>query len=197
MLSSQVKLFKWLEEPSGETYGVKLIRMKNKGQSLVEYGLILALCAVVCISGLRLLGNSIFTQISELSGTITRASEITVAKASSPGSANSPVAINGGGAMAPGGAGQNTGLSDSPSASPTAVEQPSTPAPAPSLGSDTVAPSQGASTMEPVPSTGPVASAGENGSSSEGSSSSGAVNLGCSPNAANNYCIAPDNQFGF
>lgn len=59
--------------------------MKTKGQSLVEYGLILALAAVVCITSLRLLGNSISDQLTGLSSAIDRAA--LVATASSGGTA--------------------------------------------------------------------------------------------------------------
>jgi Flp pilus assembly pilin Flp len=42
----------------------------GQGQSLVEYGLILALVAVVSIAGVGVLGNSIFSQLSNLATTI-------------------------------------------------------------------------------------------------------------------------------
>lgn len=43
---------------------------KKKGQSLAEYGLILALVAVFCIAALQLLGGSITTMLNNLSGAI-------------------------------------------------------------------------------------------------------------------------------
>jgi len=51
---------------------------------MVEYSLILALAAIVCISSLKLLGSSIHDQITGLSDSITRASTVTVAAANNP-----------------------------------------------------------------------------------------------------------------
>jgi pilus assembly protein Flp/PilA len=45
-------------------------RKKQKGQSLAEYGLILALIAVVCIAALTLMGNNISAMLNGLAGTI-------------------------------------------------------------------------------------------------------------------------------
>jgi pilus assembly protein Flp/PilA len=42
----------------------------SKGQSLAEYGLILALVAVFCIAALGVLGNSISNMMNNLSKTI-------------------------------------------------------------------------------------------------------------------------------
>ena len=42
----------------------------KKGQSLAEYGLILALVAVFCIAALQLLGNNITTMLNGLASTI-------------------------------------------------------------------------------------------------------------------------------
>lgn len=42
----------------------------KKGQSLAEYGLILALVAVFCIGALKLLGGNITTMLNGLAGTI-------------------------------------------------------------------------------------------------------------------------------
>ena len=42
----------------------------SKGQSLAEYGLILALVAVFCIAALQLLGSSITEMLNGLAGTI-------------------------------------------------------------------------------------------------------------------------------
>lgn len=43
---------------------------KNKGQSLAEYGLVLALIAVVCIAALTTLGESISGMLEGLGTTI-------------------------------------------------------------------------------------------------------------------------------
>lgn len=45
-------------------------KKREKGQSLAEYGLILALVAVFCIAALQLLGGSITTMLNNLSGAI-------------------------------------------------------------------------------------------------------------------------------
>jgi pilus assembly protein Flp/PilA len=45
-------------------------RKKQKGQSLAEYGLILALIAVVCIAALTLMGTNISAMLNGLAGTI-------------------------------------------------------------------------------------------------------------------------------
>ncbi|MBN1493488.1 MAG: Flp family type IVb pilin [Candidatus Omnitrophica bacterium] len=46
-------------------------RLRNKkAQSLVEYGLIIALIAIVCIVALRLLGNSARNQLNDVAGEI-------------------------------------------------------------------------------------------------------------------------------
>jgi pilus assembly protein Flp/PilA len=45
-------------------------KQRSKGQSLAEYGLILALVAVFCIAALKLLGNSITNMMNGLSTTI-------------------------------------------------------------------------------------------------------------------------------
>lgn len=45
-------------------------RNKSKGQSLAEYGLILALIAVVCITALTTLGSNVKTMLTGLAGTI-------------------------------------------------------------------------------------------------------------------------------
>lgn len=42
----------------------------SKGQSLAEYGLILALVAVFCIAALKILGGSISNMMNGLSNTI-------------------------------------------------------------------------------------------------------------------------------
>ena len=45
-------------------------RKPSKGQSLAEYGLVLALIAVVCITALTTLGGNIKTKLSGLATTI-------------------------------------------------------------------------------------------------------------------------------
>jgi pilus assembly protein Flp/PilA len=59
MLKQYVKVQAWLAT-----------RQKSKGQSLAEYGLILALVAVFCIGALQILGGSITKMLSGLSSTI-------------------------------------------------------------------------------------------------------------------------------
>lgn len=49
-------------------------RTKN-GQSLAEYGLILALVAVFCITALQLLGGNIQAMINQLAGSIQGATQ--------------------------------------------------------------------------------------------------------------------------
>lgn len=48
-------------------------RSTRKGQSLAEYGLILALVAVFCIGALQVLGGNIDTMLRSLSSSITSA----------------------------------------------------------------------------------------------------------------------------
>ena len=48
-------------------------RKKTKGQSLAEYGLVLALIAVVCITALTTLGGSIQAMLNKLAGDISGA----------------------------------------------------------------------------------------------------------------------------
>ena len=43
---------------------------KNRGQSLAEYGLILALIAVACISALTTLGSNVATMMGNITGAI-------------------------------------------------------------------------------------------------------------------------------
>jgi pilus assembly protein Flp/PilA len=43
---------------------------KTKGQSLAEYGLILALIAIVAIAGLTTLGRNVNTQLNGVASTI-------------------------------------------------------------------------------------------------------------------------------
>jgi pilus assembly protein Flp/PilA len=47
-----------------------IFKRSKKGQSLAEYGLILALIAVICIGGLTALGGQINGGLTTLSGTI-------------------------------------------------------------------------------------------------------------------------------
>lgn len=52
-----------------------LAKMKKEdGQALAEYGLILALIAVVCIGALTLMGGNISSLLTTLAGKITTAS---------------------------------------------------------------------------------------------------------------------------
>ncbi len=48
----------------------KYITRKEEGASLAEYGLLLALIAVICIAAITLLGTSISTMFSTVAGTI-------------------------------------------------------------------------------------------------------------------------------
>lgn len=50
----------------------KLIQkqVKERGASLVEYGLLVALIAVICIAAVRLLGTSVSTQFSSVASGI-------------------------------------------------------------------------------------------------------------------------------
>ena len=49
---------------------IKWFRKEEEGQGLAEYGLILALIAVVCVAALTLLGNSVSGLLSNLAGSI-------------------------------------------------------------------------------------------------------------------------------
>jgi pilus assembly protein Flp/PilA len=49
---------------------IALTTSDEEGQGLAEYGLILALIAVVCIAALTLLGGNIATQLNKLATTI-------------------------------------------------------------------------------------------------------------------------------
>jgi pilus assembly protein Flp/PilA len=49
---------------------VKKFVRKEEGASLAEYGLLLALIAVVCIGAIMLLGGNISTMISTLAGSL-------------------------------------------------------------------------------------------------------------------------------
>ena len=49
---------------------VKFQAAREEGQGLAEYGLILALIAVVCIGALTLLGGNISTTLNNLAGSI-------------------------------------------------------------------------------------------------------------------------------
>jgi pilus assembly protein Flp/PilA len=48
----------------------QLKKKKSKGQSLAEYGLIIALIAVACIAATQLLGQNISAQFNALAGQI-------------------------------------------------------------------------------------------------------------------------------
>ena len=56
MLSLYIRLINWLKE--------------QEGQGMAEYGLIIALVAIVVIAGLTLLGTQISSIFSSLGGTI-------------------------------------------------------------------------------------------------------------------------------
>lgn len=45
-------------------------KFSPKGQSLAEYGLILALIAIVCISALQLLGNNISNSLQNIGNSL-------------------------------------------------------------------------------------------------------------------------------
>lgn len=61
MMKMYVELQTWIAQKKGK---------KEKGQSLVEYGLILALVAVFCMAALQTLGGSISGMLENLAGTI-------------------------------------------------------------------------------------------------------------------------------
>jgi pilus assembly protein Flp/PilA len=48
----------------------KFVTRREEGASLVEYGLLLALIAVICITAIALLGSNISTMFSNLAGSI-------------------------------------------------------------------------------------------------------------------------------
>jgi pilus assembly protein Flp/PilA len=48
----------------------KFVARREEGASLVEYGLLLALIAVICITAIALLGSNISTMFSNLAGSI-------------------------------------------------------------------------------------------------------------------------------
>jgi pilus assembly protein Flp/PilA len=48
----------------------RLVMRKEEGASLAEYGLLLALIAVICIAAIALLGNQISRMFSSLGGSI-------------------------------------------------------------------------------------------------------------------------------
>jgi pilus assembly protein Flp/PilA len=52
------------------TAAKKFVSRKEEGASLVEYGLLLALIAVICIAAISLLGTNISTMFSTLAGSI-------------------------------------------------------------------------------------------------------------------------------
>lgn len=51
-------------------------KMKRKGQSLVEYGLILALVSVVAITVLQLMGGQIKTTVTNLTTKLDQANQL-------------------------------------------------------------------------------------------------------------------------
>jgi pilus assembly protein Flp/PilA len=48
----------------------KVVKNQEEGQGLAEYGLILALIAVVCIGALQLLGAGIGTTLGTITGSL-------------------------------------------------------------------------------------------------------------------------------
>jgi Flp pilus assembly pilin Flp len=76
--------------------------MRSSGQSLVEYGLIISLIAVVSIAGLQVLGNGLEKQLSGLAGIFTDNTK-------SVAVADSPNIVTGGDSFA--GSGQNAPVS--------------------------------------------------------------------------------------
>lgn len=55
---------------SARKFVTKYITRKEEGATLAEYGLLLALIAVICIAAIALLGNKISTMFSTLAGSI-------------------------------------------------------------------------------------------------------------------------------
>lgn len=51
---------------------MEYVVMSSRGQSVAEYGLVAALVAVVSLAGLQMLGNSLFTQMSDFAGALSR-----------------------------------------------------------------------------------------------------------------------------
>lgn len=45
---------------------MKQLKQKERGASLVEYGLLVALIAVICIAAIRLLGTNVSTNFSQI-----------------------------------------------------------------------------------------------------------------------------------
>ncbi len=83
-------------------------RPAGEGQSLVEYGLILSLVAVVSIAGLNMLGNSVSSQFTNIANAMSKAAgSPTMAAAAVP----APGATSGGG-------GGTTTSSSTPSGAP-------------------------------------------------------------------------------
>jgi pilus assembly protein Flp/PilA len=48
----------------------RFLTRKEEGASLVEYGLLLALIAVICIAAISLLGTNVSTMFSTIAGSI-------------------------------------------------------------------------------------------------------------------------------
>ena len=61
----------------------KIMQKKSKGQSLVEYGLILALVSVVAITVLQTMGGQIKQTINNITGNLEQANAAAQANASS------------------------------------------------------------------------------------------------------------------
>lgn len=62
----------------------KEMNKKSKAQSLVEYGLILALVSVVAITVLQTMGGQIKTTVTNINSQLTNANNISSNAASSP-----------------------------------------------------------------------------------------------------------------
>ena len=60
------KIKNWAVKKLAATQGIEV----EEGQGLAEYGLILALVAVVCIGAVTLLGNNISGVLNRLAGSI-------------------------------------------------------------------------------------------------------------------------------
>jgi Flp pilus assembly pilin Flp len=61
----------------------RVVRRKRRAQSLVEYGLILALVSVVAITVLQMMGNQIKTTVSNVQSRLQQANESSAAMSTS------------------------------------------------------------------------------------------------------------------
>jgi pilus assembly protein Flp/PilA len=62
------KLYSWLCKMNSK------LANKEEGATMVEYGLLVALIAVVCIGAVTALGGSLSTMFTNISGSVTAAS---------------------------------------------------------------------------------------------------------------------------